>query len=388
MKNLDTHYPSIEDLRRLARRRIPNFAFEYLDSGTGQDRTLSLNRRSLDQIRFTPEILHGEPVDDLACTVMGETYSLPLGIAPIGMSGLIWPAAERRLACAAARHTIPFCLSTVTVAPPEDIGPVTGKLGWFQLYVPSSSRVCRDILDRVEKAGFSKLVVTVDVPAESRRERQRRAGMGYPPRLSPRMMLAIATRPTWALAMLMEGVPRMKLAESYLEKGANRSDQFMHAGRLIRGYPDWDVIREIRQLWHHDLIIKGVQRPEDAVRLREAGADGLWVSNHGGRQFDAGPSSISGLVRIRKEIGSDFPVLFDSGIMGGLDIMRALACGADMVFMGKGFHYAVAALGERGIDHLLHIVAADMKSNMAQIGAYTFADLAQRLDHTSLDRLA
>ncbi len=387
MTDLDMRYPAMADLRKRARRRIPSFAFEYIDSGTGEDRALQCNREALDRIRFLPEILRGPGSIALGTSVLGTDWSLPVGVAPVGMSGLMWPGAERRLARAARAHGIPYCLSSVATVTPEDIMPHAGEQAWFQLYIPAVQDVGNDIIRRVDAAGFQALVLTLDVPAESRRERQRRSGMGYPPKFSLPLLYEIITHPAWSLAMAREGIPHLELLESYIDRGGRPTDRFMHIGRMIRGQPDWQTITQIRQTWDRDLIVKGVQRPEDALRLREAGVDAIWVSNHGGRQFDAGPSSLAQLIAVRTALGPETPILFDSGIASGLDVMRAIACGADMVFMGRGFHYAVAAFGDRGIEHLLHIMRADMTANMAQIGAFQLDDLAARVIPSSLDGL-
>ena len=378
MNNLDTKYPSIADLRKLAKRKIPYFAFEYLDSGTGSEYGVKENRYRLDQIRFLPEILHGKIDYDLTQDFMGKTYLLPIGIAPVGMSGLIWPGAEKILAAKAQYANIPYCLSTVAAALPEDVAPMIGDNGWFQLYVPYSGEVRRDILNRVRDAGFRKLVVTVDVPEQSRRERQRRAGLVYPPKITLSHIVSALVCPRWSLARIQEGLPRLKLLESY-DRGENQSkDGSTTAGSLYRGNIDWPTIGHIRDEWKGDLLVKGVMIPEDASRLKDLGIDGIWVSNHSGRQFEGGPSPIEQLPKVRDILGEDFPIIYDSGITGGLDIIRALASGADFIFLGRAFHYAVSAMQGKGIDHLLYILAEDMKSNMGQIGTKNIEEIKSK----------
>ncbi|MCY4543014.1 MAG: alpha-hydroxy acid oxidase [Rhodobacteraceae bacterium] len=378
-RDLDYDYPSMADLRRKARRRIPRFAFEYLDSATGSELGAKRNRKSLDSVLFTPEILHGKLDCLLERQFMGKTYSLPIGVAPVGMSGSIWPGAEKMLARCSAKSNIPYCLSTVGCALPEEIGPIAGGQAWFQLYVPEDAEIRRDMIRRAHESGFDKLVVTVDVPADSRRERQRRSQMTYPPTLGLQLLSAVASRPRWLLQALREGIPRMRFVESYVDPSQRAAEKFKHPGRVMRGSPDWSTIAEIREEWDRHLLIKGVARPEDARRLVGMGADGIWVSNHSGRQFEAGPATIDVISSVRAAVGDDVPVVFDSGVAGGLDVMRAIARGADMVFLGRAFHYAVGALGEAGINHLLHIVDADMRANMAQIGAATLEQLKCRL---------
>lgn len=376
--DLDLSHPSIEDLRRTARKRIPKFVFEYLDSATGRELALKANRDALDAIGFMPSILCGRKTVDLRCTIMDQTFDLPFGIAPVGMSGLMWAGAERRLARAAVSHNIPFCLSSVAVASPEDVAAHIGTNGWFQHYPVNTSELRRKMLSRVRAAGFKTLVMTVDVPEESRRERQRRANLTVPPRANLKTLLQMAMCPSWCLAHLREGIiPRMRFFDEYIPQRGRES--FTHAGALIRGVPDWDYLRELRLEWDGRLVVKGVLRPEDARRLVSEGIDCVWVSNHSGRQFEAGPAVIDQLPLIRDAVGPDVPLIYDSGVCWGLDIMRALAKGADFVMLGRAFHYALAAFADRGVDHVIHILKADMKANMSQLGIESLNQLPQYL---------
>lgn len=376
--DLDLSHPSIEDLRKTALRRIPRFAFEYLDSATGRELGLKTNRDALDAIGFMPSVLCGRTKADLRRTLMGQTYDLPFGIAPVGMSGLLWAGAERMLAQAAVEHNIPFSLSSVAVASPEDVAPHIGQNGWFQHYPVNSAELRRAMLPRIKAAGFHTLIITVDVPEESRRERQRRANLTVPPKVDLRTITGMAVCPSWCLAHIREGViPRMRFFDDYISHRGRES--FTHAGALIRGIPDWNYLRELREEWDGRLIVKGVMRPEDAAKLIDEGADCIWVSNHSGRQFEAGPAVIDQLPKIRDAVGPDVPLIYDSGVAWGLDIMRALAKGADFVMLGRAFQYAVAAFGARGIDHLIHIMRSDLKANMSQLGVEDLDRLSQYL---------
>ena len=376
MDDLDFRFPALTDLRLRAKERLPRFAFEYLDSATGSEAGARRNRAALDRIGFQPAILRGEIQPDLSRWFLGRRWELPLGVAPVGMSGLIWPRAEEILSRRVTAAGLPFCLSTVSTSIPETIAPnLDDQNGWFQLYAPADLDVLKDMLARVQNAGFSSLVLTLDVPGESRRERQRRAHLSIPPQITPQILGSVLAHPDWALRMLLAGVPRMPFPEAYVAEGQSSADRFEHAGRVIRGYPDWPYLERLRALWPGTLMVKGVQDPVDVPILIDAGVDVLWVSNHGGRQFEAGPATIDTLPAIRAAAGTDFPIIVDSGLEGGLDIMRALALGADFVMLGRAFHYALGALGETGIDHLLHILRADMIANMQQIGARSLDDL-------------
>lgn len=375
----DLTYPAIADLRLRAKRRMPRFAFEYLDSSTGTEAGYRHNRAALDAVRFMPAVLQGRMEHDLSTRVLGQTYDLPFGVAPVGMSGMIWPRGERILAECAARHAIPYGLSTVATATPEEIGPLTQGQGWFQLYPPEDRDILKDLLKRAKESGFKTLAVTVDVPGEARRERQRRAQIALPFKITPGVAWQVASHPAWAVGTALAGKPRLRTVEHYVPKGVSGANAFEHAGRVIRGYPDWAYLAEVRDLWDGPLWVKGVLQPEDAKRACDAGVDGIWVSNHSARQFEAGPAPIEQLPLIRTAIGGDVAVAVDSGVSGGLDILRCVAKGADFVFLGRAWHYALGALGAKGPDHLVAILRADMEANMAQIGARRLADLKDRL---------
>ncbi len=371
--NLHSRYPAISDLKARARRRIPHFVWEYLDSATGDEQTQRRNRAALDRVLFDPSILHGEFAPDLTTTLLGKSHPLPIGIAPVGMSGLIWPGAEQMLARTAAKEGIPYTLSTVATQLPEDVGPQVADQGWFQLYPPRDPGIRDDILRRVKASGFDTLVLTVDVPVASRRERQTRGGLTNPPKLTPRLALQAARCPEWLNGIRKTGMPRMRLMDSYSDiKTALPSTQ--HIGYLLRTSPDWDYFKSLRDAWDGPLIVKGIGRPDDAARLTNAGADAIWVSNHAGRQFDGGPATIEILPAIRA--ATTLPVIFDSGIAGGLDVLRAIAMGADFVMLGRGFHYGLGALGEAGAAHVIDILRQDMISNMGQMGVRSLGDLA------------
>ncbi len=259
---------------------------------------------------------------------------------------------------------------------PEDVGPLAGDHAWFQLYPPRDPVIRDDILKRAKNAGFHTIVLTVDVPVASRRERQTRGGLTNPPKLTPRLAMQAARCPAWLNGIRKTGMPRLRLMESYSEdRSALPSNQ--HIGYLLRTSPDWDYFKALRDAWDGPLIVKGVGNAADAARLSDEGADAIWVSNHAGRQFDGGPSTIEILPDVKA--ATNLPVIFDSGVEGGLDVLRALALGADFVMLGRAFHYGLAALGEPGAAHVLDILRQDMISNMGQIGTKTLNELPNRL---------
>ncbi|MEM7471352.1 MAG: alpha-hydroxy acid oxidase [Pseudomonadota bacterium] len=373
--DLHSKFPAISDLKRAARKRIPHFVWEYLDSATGDEMTARRNRDALDRILFKASILHGEFVPDLTTTFLDRGFPLPFGISPVGMSGLIWPGAEKILAGAAKDLGIPYAMSTVATQTPEDIAPHLGEHAWFQMYPPRDEAIRDDMIARAKGAGFGTLILTVDVPVASRRERQTRGGLTQPPRLTPRLAAQAAQCPAWLNGIRQTGMPRMKTLDKYSDfKGQLPSTE--HIGYLLRTSPDWEYLKRLREAWTGPLIVKGVTQTEDAARLQDEGVDALWVSNHAGRQFDGAAGAIDCLAQVRA--GTTLPVIFDSGIEGGLDIIRALALGADFVMLGRAWHYALGAAGKAGPAHLADMLRKDMEANMGQLGTKTLADLARR----------
>lgn len=369
-------YPSIADLRNKARGKIPFFAWEYLDSGTGRDDGAERNMAAMRQVALTPRFMRGEMTVDTTTELFGRTYAAPFGVAPVGLTGLMWPEAENILAKAAAKFRIPYSLSTVATQSPETIGPLAEGMGWFQLYPPRDPGIRRDLLDRVKAAGFTTLLVTADVPTGSTRERQRRAGVTVPPKMTPLMIYRCMIRPEWSLATLRAGTPRFKGVAKYAS-GADLQNMTAFIGTGLGGTLDWTYLEELRNEWDGPIVIKGILSAADAKDALSYGADGIGVSNHGARQCDGTPAAIEVLPRIAEVVAGRAPIIFDSGVRTGLDICRALALGADFVLCGRAFMYGVSALGARGGEHVAELLKTDLENNMVQLGCRTIEELRE-----------
>lgn len=371
------NYHTIIEFQRQCRRRIPNIAFSYLESGTENEKALDQNINQFDSIRFIPKFCLGQKmVPDLKTEILGQEFLAPIGIAPVGLTGLIWPKAEAYLAKLASKKEIPFCLSTVATMSPEEVDDlgVKSKVKWFQLYPPKDLNILDSLLQRIKDSGFSHLVVTVDIPAPSRRERSKSAGLSMPLKITLKLVIDGLKNPRWLLSMLKEGMPRLRTVESYTNNNGLRFvSNFV--GNRLGGTVDWKYLEELRAKWQGQLIIKGILHPDDALKAKEIGLDAVYVSNHGGRQFDGSVSPLEQLVKVRKALGPDYPVFYDSGIRSGLDIMKAIYAGADFVFVGRPFMYGVGAYQYSGVNQVFEILVDQLRSNMMQLGLESVSEI-------------
>ena len=375
----NTNYPSVDDLRNKAMKRIPKFAFEYLDGGCNEDVNLIKNTAELRQKELIPYYLKNYTGSSLQTELFGKLYDAPFGVAPVGLQGLIWPAAAEILAKAAYKHNIPFILSTVSTASIETIAEITEGNAWFQLYHPAQNSLRDDIIARLQHAEYPVLVLLSDVPSFGFRPRDIRNGLAMPPKMTLSNILQIMGKPKWAFNTLKYGQPSFKTMKKYMPKGLNMQQlgQYMNAtfsGRLNR-----DKVSAIRDKWKGKLVLKGVVSEEDTAMAIELGLDGIIVSNHGGRQLDAAQSAIASLDRIAKEYEGKIKIMMDSGIRSGSDVARALASGADFTFLGRSFMYAVAALGNEGGDHVISILKTQLQQVMEQLCCAKTKDISTHL---------
>jgi L-lactate dehydrogenase (cytochrome) len=376
---INSKYPSVTDLRNRAMVKMPKFAFEYLDGGCNEDINLDKNRSDLQKVELMPQYLSKFDKSDLTTELFGHTYDAPFGIAPVGLQGLMWPNAPEILAKAAFEHNVPFILSTVTTSSIERIAEITEGKSWFQLYHPAEEKVKRDLLDRSAAVGTDVLVILADVPTFGYRPRDVRNGLAMPPSMSVKNIIEVFKKPDWAIQTLIHGQPAFKTLEPYMPKGLSlkKLGEFMDV--TFSGRLNTDRIASIREQWKGKLVIKGVVSEEDTEKAISVGVDGLIVSNHGGRQLDAGQSTIVPMTHLAKKYKDKIKIMVDSGLRGGPDIARAMASGAEFTFMGRSFMYGVGALGKEGGDHTISLMKREFQQVMEQVCCEKVGDLSNHI---------
>ncbi len=376
---INSKSPSVYDLRKKAERKIPRFAFEYLDGGCNEDVNLHKNTSDIREVELLPYYLSKFTKSDMKTKLFGHTYDAPFGIAPVGLQGLVWPNAPEILAKAAFDHNIPFVLSTVTTSSIERIAEITEGQAWFQLYHPTENRLRNDIIKRADSAGCPVLVILCDVPTFGFRPRDIRNGLAMPPKMSVKNILQILGRPEWAIKTLVHGQPNFETLKSYMPKNLDMKQLGKFMDQTFSGRLNEEKIKPIRDMWKGKLVLKGVSNEADAEKAVRLGLDGIIVSNHGGRQLDAGESTIKPLVRIAKEYGDQIKVMMDSGLRSGPDIARTLASGAAFTFLGRSFMYGVAALGSQGGNHTISLLKTELQQVMEQICCENVKDFPNHL---------
>jgi L-lactate dehydrogenase (cytochrome) len=362
---------SIGDYRELARRRLPRFLFEYIDGGSYSETTLRRNVADLQDIALRQRVLRDVSNIDLSATLFGQKSALPVALAPIGLAGMNARRGEVQAARAAAAFGVPFTLSTVSACPIQEVVAGSPTPFWFQLYMIRDRAFMKDLLAQAAAAGCSALVFTVDMPVPGSRYRDLRSGLaGAPgPMGDLRRIWQAVQRPAWAWDVGVNGRPHaLGNVAPVLGDGSGLEDFFAWMRDNFDPSVTWEDLRWVRDQWKGALIIKGLLDPEDARAAVDLGADGLVVSNHGGRQLDGALSSARALPAIAEAVQGRVTVLADGGVRSGLDVVRMLALGADGVLIGRAWAYALAARGEAGVTHVLELLAAEMTVAMALSG--------------------
>ncbi|HKC35377.1 MAG TPA: alpha-hydroxy acid oxidase [Chitinophagaceae bacterium] len=375
----NSRYPSTEDLRSKAKSKIPKFAFEYLDGGCNEEVNLHKNTAELREVELLPYYLSEYKGPDMKTELFGHVYDAPFGISPIGLQGLIWPNSAEILAKAALLHNIPFILSTVTTSSIERISELTEGKAWYQLYHPAEDHLRDDILRRLQAANYPVLVLLSDVPSFGFRPRDIRNGLAMPPRMTLNNILQIMARPAWALRTLYHGIPGFATLKPYMPKGLDMKELGLFMNKTFSGRLNAEKIAPIRDKWNGKIVLKGVATEEDTEMAIKLGLDGIIVSNHGGRQLDAGQSSIKSLEPVVKNYKNRIKIMMDSGIRSGPDIARTLASGAEFAFLGRSFMYSVAALGNEGGNHIISILKTQLQQVMEQICCERISDFSSHL---------
>jgi len=365
---------SVSDFRTLAKRRIPRFAFDYLDGGAGDEIGLRRNIEALDALKLMPRMLVNVEKVDLSTTFLGRKWNMPFATAPIGAGGLMWPRGEEAIARAAVEAGIPYTNATPACISLERIREVAGDNAWFQLYVGRAEPMVEDLVARAEAAGYDVMFVTVDVPVPPRRLRDLHNKFTMPFAWTPWVIWQLVTHPEWSVRTLLNGIPSFANMERYAPiKGVQPMARYMSS--QVTGKFDWDSLKKLRDRWNGKIVPKGLLSPEDCVKAKEIGCDGIVVSNHGGRQLGSLPASIEVLPAIRAAVGKDFPLILDSGIRSGEHIVKALASGADFCLLGRAIVYSVAGMGVSGPAVVMDLLRAEMEQVLGQIGYPNIAAL-------------
>jgi len=367
---------TIDDLRRLARRRLPRAVYDFVEGGAGDERTVTRNRAAFDRLLFRPRVLVDVSKREQATTVLGQRVATPVLVSPTGMAGLCWPKGEVAAARAAHEAGTIYTLSTHSSCSIEEVAAEAPGPLWFQLYVWQNRDLTRSFVERARAAGYRALVLTVDVPIISRRERDIRNGFTIPPRITVRNALDTLRRVGWMRRVLLG--QRLTLANLVGAPGAPRTDIVTLGGvanRQVDPSVAWADLAWFRSLWSGPLLLKGVLTAADARRAADHGADGLIVSNHGGRQLDGAPASVEALPEVADAVGDRIEVLLDGGVRRGADVVRALALGARAVMVGRPYLYGLGAGGSTGVRRALDILAGEVDHTLALVGVPRVGDL-------------
>ena len=366
---------NIADLRELARRRVPGFAFEYVEGGAEDESTLRGNRAAFERLRFVPQTLIDTSSRQQHCQLLAQSANAPLVIAPTGLNGLLCPDADLALARAAAKFGVPFTLSTVSTTRLEELATRAGGRLWMQLYVMKDRAIAQDIMQRAGAAGYEALVFTTDANVFGNREWDQR-GYRRPGHPTLRVAFDTARHPRWiARVLLHHGMPRFRNLEAYLPPGLTPMGASTVIPRLFDATICWNDIAWIRDHWHGKLLLKGILSVTDAERAASLGVDGIVISNHGGRQLDSCIAPIEVLAEIAMAVGKRLTIVIDSGFRRGTDVVKALSLGADAVMLGRATLYGLIAAGQPGVERALTILTSEIDRVLGQLGCNSLAEL-------------
>lgn len=371
-------YACVEDLRQAAKRRLPKIIFDYIDGGSFSERTLSRNREDFDKWQLIQRVLVGVGERNFSTNILGQESALPVILGPLGFLGLFAPRGEILAAKAAHRAGIPFCLSSFGITTLEELRAETDGALWFQLYVLNDHSLADELIERAKNAGVDVLCVTVDCAVGAVRERDIRSGFLHMQKVTPRLLWGLLSRPGWCLDIARAGIPRIGHLSDRPEFGKTLLEQAAYLNRQMDPNFTWEDIKRLRNRWPGKLVIKGIMHPDDARHAVATGADGIIVSNHGGRELDCSVSAIAMLPEIIAVVGHQVDVLLDSGVRRGTDIVKVLALGAKGVLLGRAYAYGVAAAGQAGVTQVIDLLAKELDSTAALMGHTTIDDLREQ----------
>jgi L-lactate dehydrogenase (cytochrome) len=368
---LHRKFPTTNYLRAAAPKHVPLFAFDYGDTGAGADVGIAHNWAAFDAIKVVPRYGVTNTLPSVEVELFGTRYAAPIGIAPMGGPALVWPGADHVMARAAQAARIPYTLGVAGGASIEEIAAIAPDVFWLQLYrfAKDDHRIGFDLVRRAQAANAKVLTLTLDVPVRTTRSRETRAGLGGAFKPTFQMMREMVVKPRWLAALWRNGIPRFATIRHYAGANAGTNEVIRFARSEMGGAFSWDEIARYRDRWKGAMALKGILHPQDAEKAVSLGIDGIWMSNHGGRQIEALMPSIDCLPAVAAVVGGKATLLLDSGIRSGQDVMRALALGAQAGFAGKSFLWAVAALGERGPAYLIDLYVGELRAALGQIGA-------------------
>lgn len=371
----------IADLKRQAQRRVPKMFFDYADSGAWTESTYRANESDFAKIKFRQRVLVDMTDRSLASTMIGQNVAMPVALSPTGLAGMQHADGEILAAQAAAEFGVPFTLSTMSICSIEDVAEATKKPFWFQLYVMKDRDFVRNLIERAKAAGCSALVLTLDLQILGQRHKDLRNGLSAPPKFTPKHIWQMMTRPQWCLGMMGTHRRTFRNIAGHAKGVSDLSSLSSWTAEQFDPKLNWDDVEWIKNLWGGPLILKGILDEEDALMAAKTGADAIIVSNHGGRQLDGAPSSISMLPRIVDAVGDKVEIHLDGGIRSGQDVLKAVALGAKGTYIGRPFLYGLGAMGKAGVTKALEIIAREADVTMALCGKRRITDVDSSILH-------